>query len=231
MPNPERSIRARRPSPWQSPRLLRGVLLLIGVATILLGTSAPPSEAQTAPGCDPADACCTQCTVGAPCPNDLPFESYPDYATQRAELLAGFQAAGPCDDNLFLTPFLFFVEGECTNGSHFIVNSTGLAATALFYSASGDFLGRTTQSDGIDPICQGEGYYPSPMSCSDATLTEVHCSVYWPVQVGDPYSPPGTIPDPVSVPSLRPVHAVAALVLSLALARTLLHRRRASQAG
>ncbi|MEM7409331.1 MAG: hypothetical protein AAF430_03740 [Myxococcota bacterium] len=183
------------------------LVLVVGLAAVW--AVAPEARAQ-APGCDPADVCCSQCDTSgiATCPNDIPFEAYDDLTDQRAEWL-GELAADGCGDDLFGT--LGLVEGTCLGlNRRFLLQQRLNQSEGHFFDGTGAFLGSGIGGDSLHPVCGLETYYPSRTVCTPVIDT-IHCGYFWetftsePLQNGGTVGVPGaTASSPTPVPSLHP---------------------------
>ena len=180
--------------PWRFLSRDRLGWALAGFALVL---GAGVASAQTtAPGCDPADVCCSQCgsEAIASCPNDMPFLSYDDFAAQRDEWLAELAANG-CG----AVPFgvYGFVEGDCFGTDRRFLHLRKLVRSeAHVFDDAGDFLGSGIGSDVVHPVCGLETYYPERTACT-AVVDTIHCGAWWgtfapgPLEIGDSVTLPG----------------------------------------
>jgi hypothetical protein len=122
-------------------------------------------------------ACRDQCELAGDC-EELRFEELPNYAATRETWARSVGS------------FAGLVVGECSNGRRFIYTANGTTAEARIFTTEGLFLGLGTSTDVISPGCWGQGYWPEPVRCELATVTEV-------LSVGLGFREPGQV---VSLP-------------------------------
>jgi hypothetical protein len=106
-------------------------------------------------------ACRDQCELAGNCEH-VRFEDFPDYATTLADW-----------DRMTSGAFEALVAGECAGGRRFLYTANGTTSEARIYTSSGAFLGLGTSTDAISEVCWGQGYWPEPVRCERATVTEV----------------------------------------------------------
>jgi hypothetical protein len=94
---------------------------------------------------------------GIDCPSSS-FEAMPNYDATLAQWSALVNREG-------------LVAGECSNGRRFIMVANGLGSEARIFASEGLFLGVSTTSDTGTSPCWGQGYWPEPVSCAQATIT------------------------------------------------------------
>lgn len=80
---------------------------------------------------------------------------------------------GRCSDGGRAFPNL--VSGRCADGKRALMLATGYTRERRYFDDAGAFTGVTTTSDAVDPVCGGNKYWPTPISCVQLTVTEVHC--------------------------------------------------------
>lgn len=125
--------------------------------------------------CNPCRSQCELC--GAVCP-EQDLSEFPGFDAARVGLAARI-VQWNCDWH-----FPFAAAGECSDGRLFLYENGGFVSQANFYDAeTRAFLGLTTQTDCIDTLCEGHGYWPSPIACAGATVVEVLCGTL--TAVGD----------------------------------------------
>lgn len=128
----------------------------------------PGSEAFVDPcgcGCSTAPdyprQCRDQCELVGGC-EEQRFEEFPNYDATRESWLNGIEG------------FASLVAGECGEGGRrFLYTANGFTAEARVFNSEGLFLGLSTRTDVIDQVCGGQGYWPEPVRCAPAMVTEV----------------------------------------------------------
>jgi hypothetical protein len=105
--------------------------------------------------------CRDQCELAGSC-EEQRFDEFPDYDTTRENWSNATEGLAS------------LVAGECGNGGRrFLYTANGFTAEARVFSAAGLFLGLSTRTDDIDQVCGGQGYWPEPVRCAPAMVTEV----------------------------------------------------------
>ncbi len=128
----------------------------------------PPASEAFIDGCgcgcgaapDYPRECRSPCELAAGGCEEPRFEDVPDYGATLAEWSEGEGYAAE-------------VEGTCSNGRRFLFTANGTTSEARFFTAAGIFLGLSTSTDDIGPVCWGQGYWPEPVRCEQATVTRV----------------------------------------------------------
>jgi hypothetical protein len=64
---------------------------------------------------------------------------------------------------------------SCANGVRGLVLGFGSGNTTLFYAPDGGYLGVRTDSEAIDPSCDGHTYAPQRLSCNGTIASDL-CS-------------------------------------------------------
>jgi hypothetical protein len=136
-----------------SPPLLLAALLLAGCAD---------------------DPCVSQCELAAgSCDETRAPSDYPDRDSTAAAWTA---AVVSCDQ-----PLPYVVAGDCSGGGTFLLRGGGFTSEARVFDPTGSFVALSTQTDVIDPTCDGRGYWPQPPACDGATVSEVLCGTLFEV--------------------------------------------------
>ena len=131
------------------------------------GSSAPDSSGASVP-----EECRSQCELAAGSCDEIPFDQFPTYEETHSEW------GDSCES------YLFAVAGTCADGSPLLYYNTGFTFEQRFYDSKGNFRGLTTGTDVVEPVCQGESYWPEVVRCVDPVTTEVLCGKS--SHVGDP---------------------------------------------
>lgn len=129
----------------------------------------PPGSEAFVDGCgcgcsaapDYPRACRDQCELAGDC-EQRRFEEFPDYEATREAWSRGSGGG-----------FEALAAGECSNGRRFIYTNNGTTSEARIFTPDGLFLGLGTGTDVISEGCWGKGYWPEPVRCEMATVTEV----------------------------------------------------------
>jgi hypothetical protein len=113
------------------------------------------------------DPCRIQC-FAEPCrEHHEPLESLEDFASTRERWKAE-EACVLGHEEMFA--------GVCTEGTSFLLRTSGLSAVVAFYDPSdGRFLSTSHGSDLCDLQCCGGRHWPGPTPCTDHMVTEVLC--------------------------------------------------------
>jgi hypothetical protein len=89
------------------------------------------------------------------------------------------------------------VAGKCQDGTVFLFRDGTHLLTEYFEPQTGAFVGRTVQSDLVDPICCEITYWPHLIECENAVVTDVFSAVaYVAYEVGDAITLPKPQPGP-----------------------------------
>jgi hypothetical protein len=123
-------------------------------------------------------ALATQCNSAVP--------AVPEECRSACEL-----AAGECPEQKFLdldptrdefadpeqcgSATLFAVEGLCADGRPFLYRGTGFTTEVRYFTSGGSFLALSTTTDVISEPCFGQSYWPEPVACPDAVVSDVLC--------------------------------------------------------
>lgn len=125
------------------------------------------------------DPCRSQCELAAGECAERPLSEFANYQTTLEEWRAR-TAELSCEDE-----FTFVAAGNC-EGPNFgdlpptiflFLHDHGpyVSRTHYFDADTQRFLSLTTTTDVIDPACQGKGYWPLNIECTNAVVTEVLC--------------------------------------------------------
>jgi hypothetical protein len=138
--------------------------------------------------CVPLDEpCLSQCELGSGQCLDRNIEDFADYDTTLAE----FHDNPVCVE--WLSHLTFMLAGECGDGLLFLyVSDANVRQVSYFELSDGAFIALTTKTSRhvLEQECDRIGYWPQPVECANATVTEVICgSLYVP---GDEVRLPGS---------------------------------------
>lgn len=103
--------------------------------------------------------CREQCELAGNCV-ELRFEEFPNYDATLQEWTARLDLAG-------------LAAGQCSGDRRFIYTNNGTTREARIFTATGAFLSLSTGTDDVEEVCWGEGYWPEPVRCEMATVTEL----------------------------------------------------------
>ncbi len=130
----------------------------------------------------PDDPCRSQCELGAGECVERGIGEFGGYRTTLREWRTSPETiyCGIEDD------YIWAVAGSCRGGAVLILDhGTGFFGVTKYYERNTRrFIGLTTWTDVWDEECQGMGYWPEPVDCPNAVVTEVICGTYY--EVGDP---------------------------------------------
>jgi hypothetical protein len=128
------------------------------------------------------------------CPNDIPFESYVDLSTTRAEWLDDLALSGGCNEQNFT--IMGLAEGACGNGITWILRLGLTWAEVRYHDAGGDFSALANRGDEFFSECGLTTHYPGPADCPQPVVTEIHCGTWWDL----PNNGPLTVGQPIALP-------------------------------
>ncbi len=136
--------------------------------SLCIGNDSERAPRARRTGCQ--DPCRSQCELcAAACPGDS-GSALPSYAVRRA-VLVGESVPESCAE---VMPYI--AAGVCDDDKLFLLRRRELLIEADVYdAATGAPLGRTTQSECVDDICQGRSYWPDRVECRNVRITEVLC--------------------------------------------------------
>jgi len=137
----------------------------IGESTSGIGGTTGLADGDTGSQPDPEPSgvppeCRSPCELAGSCAEEAEF---PD---QAATLEAWLAQCGEVSS---------LVGGTCSDEKQWLFLAGGYTSEVRYFDGSGDFIGLGTTTDVLDETCAGRGYYPEPIRCSEAVVTEVHC--------------------------------------------------------
>ena len=140
----------------------------LGLLPFMLASCGEPKLA------DAPEECLSQCELGASSCDELGFDEFPGSEATLSDWSAS------CDSEL-----LFLAEGECDDGKTWLYQGTGHSTEVRYFDDDQQFLGlgTTTDSQLVGDSCDSASYWPGPIACLDATVTNVHCGDSY--EVGD----------------------------------------------
>lgn len=127
------------------------------------GVELPLPEALT-----PPDECRSKCELAGSCDELTPLADHDGTLEEwTADDWCVFRSFGPSSPR--------FLEGTCDSGLRFIHRIGGFVSETRYFDAAGSFVGLATSTDVIDSICQGQGFWPEPTLCANATIAKIYC--------------------------------------------------------
>lgn len=154
---------------------------------MLVCTVLPACDALTGPFGDDESSveCRSQCELAATQCDEQPLESFLPFSEQLNDWRDEADSE-PCQRGQ-----IGRYVAECSNGRNVLVEDFVQVKYFYFYDRSTDaFLGLRTLTDtNYYPPCNGVGYWPEIVSCSNPIVTEVLCDGGY-YEVGNPLSLP-----------------------------------------
>lgn len=125
--------------------------------------------------------CLSQCELYLEDCEEQPIESFPGFDAARDQELGS-----PCAS----FGFQYVIAGRCEEGPLFIFGrNRELSRLQLYDAETRAFIGVRWRTDGSDPLCRGVSFWPSPLECGNATVTEELCGSFGGGPIGFPALP------------------------------------------